>query len=77
MKSIEVFRKQFVLVVGDMMLDKYVIGVVERISPEAPVPVLRQTEIRKKLGGCGNVAINTASLGAKVRTIGRIGNDSD
>lgn len=75
MSKLEDFRKQFVLVVGDMMVDKYIMGSVERISPEAPVPVLHQTEIRRKLGGTGNVIINTTSLGAKVRAVGRIGND--
>lgn len=77
MKRLEVFKDQFVLVVGDMMLDKYIIGTVGRISPEAPIPVLRQTEVRRKLGGSGNVVLNAASLGAKVRAVGLIGNDSD
>ncbi len=77
MRNLEDFRKQSVLVVGDMMVDKYIMGSVERISPEAPVPVLRQNEVRRKLGGTGNVIINTTSLGAKVRAIGRIGNDDE
>ncbi|HHY27000.1 MAG TPA: D-glycero-beta-D-manno-heptose 1-phosphate adenylyltransferase [Desulfitobacterium dehalogenans] len=70
-------REQFVLIIGDMMLDKYIIGTVDRISPEAPIPVLRQTEVRRKLGGSGNVILNVASLGARVRVVGRIGNDSE
>lgn len=77
MRSLEEFRKQSVLVVGDMMIDKYIMGSVERISPEAPVPVLRQNEVRRKLGGTGNVIINVTSLCAKVRAVGRIGNDGE
>jgi D-beta-D-heptose 7-phosphate kinase/D-beta-D-heptose 1-phosphate adenosyltransferase len=77
LKSLDNFKDQFVLVVGDMMLDKYIIGTVERISPEAPVPVLRQSEVRRKLGGSGNVVLNAASLGAKVRAVGRIGDDNE
>lgn len=63
------------LVVGDLMVDKYILGTVERISPEAPVPVLRQNEVRRRLGGAGNVIANIISLGAKVRALGRVGND--
>lgn len=75
MKTIEDFCNQSILVVGDMMVDKYIIGSVERISPEAPVPVLRQTNVRRKLGGAGNVLINVKSLGGRVRAVGRIGDD--
>ena len=77
MNNIDKFKNQNVLVIGDMMVDKYIIGTVNRISPEAPVPVLRQREIRRKLGGSGNVILNICSLGAKVRAVGRIGNDSE
>ena len=55
MKSLESFKEQNVLVIGDLMIDKYIIGNVSRISPEAPVPVLSQTRIERKLGGAGNV----------------------
>jgi len=75
LRNLNNFRKQLVLVVGDMMVDKYIMGSVERISPEAPVPVLRQKEVRRKPGGTGNVIMNLLSLGAKVRAIGRIGDD--
>ncbi len=53
-----------VLAVGDVMLDRFVEGEIERISPEAPVPVLRLSRTREMPGGVGNVASNIASLGA-------------
>jgi len=77
MSELDVFTKQKILVIGDLMIDKYVIGTVERISPEAPVPVLRQTKVKRKLGGTGNVIMNLCSLGACVRAIGRLGNDDE
>lgn len=63
------------LVVGDVMLDRYVFGDVERISPEAPVPVVRVRERRSVPGGAGNVALNLARLGASVTLLGAMGND--
>lgn len=77
MDNLKKFRQQSVLVVGDMMVDKYIIGNVGRISPEAPVPVLRQSKIKRKLGGAGNVVINITSLGAAVRAVGRVGDDKE
>jgi D-beta-D-heptose 7-phosphate kinase / D-beta-D-heptose 1-phosphate adenosyltransferase len=65
-----------VLVLGDVMLDRYVYGSVDRMSPEAPVPVLRQTSARAMAGGAGNVARNIAALGAKALLIGLIGEDA-
>jgi rfaE bifunctional protein kinase chain/domain len=70
------FEKINVLVVGDVMLDKYWFGTVNRISPEAPVPVLHLENEIFRLGGAGNVAINAASLGAKVYLLGLVGSDS-
>lgn len=64
-----------VLVVGDIMLDRFVEGAVERISPEAPIPILRVTSERQALGGAGNVARNIAALGASVRLVTAIGDD--
>lgn len=69
------FSKQRVLVLGDVMLDEYIDGVVDRISPEAPIPVLLQKKVRHTLGGAGNVAANASALGAKVTLIGVIGTD--
>ena len=65
-----------VLTVGDVMLDRYVTGVVERISPEAPIPVLRVLTEDTALGGAGNVLRNLAALGAEPLFCGVIGNDA-
>ena len=66
-----------VLVVGDVMLDQYIWGEVERISPEAPVPVLRAMRRDEKPGGAANVAMNLAGLGACVSLIGFAGGDRE
>jgi D-beta-D-heptose 7-phosphate kinase/D-beta-D-heptose 1-phosphate adenosyltransferase len=64
-----------ILVIGDIMLDQYIIGDCTRISPEAPVPVVDVNRKYQTLGGAANVATNLASLGVKVGIIGRIGKD--
>ena len=64
-----------VLCIGDIMLDRFVYGVVERISPESPVPILRVTHERAGLGGAGNVAHNIATLGAEVALVAAVGDD--
>ena len=64
-----------VLVVGDVMLDRYWYGAVERISPEAPVPVVRVTREENRLGGCANVAYNVVSLGAHASLLSVVGDD--
>jgi D-beta-D-heptose 7-phosphate kinase/D-beta-D-heptose 1-phosphate adenosyltransferase len=64
-----------VLVAGDIMLDRFVYGGMERISPEAPVPILRHGSERQMLGGAGNVAANLRSLGGIPVLVGLIGND--
>jgi len=64
-----------ILVMGDLMLDEYVTGAVERISPEAPVPVVHAGETEFRLGGAGNVARQIVALGANVTLIGALGND--
>ena len=63
-------------VVGDLMLDEYVMGAVDRVSPEAPVPVVRVRETEHRLGGAANVARQVAALGAKVSLAGTIGTDA-
>jgi len=63
------------MVIGDLMLDKYLSGSVERLSPEAPVPVLLRESERAVLGGAANVSANLAALGAEVVVIGVIGRD--
>src|SRR5471030_3436364 len=64
-----------VAVVGDAMLDVYLTGDVERVSPEAPVPVVRVRDRRYALGGAANVAQNVAALGAKCELVATVGND--
>jgi D-glycero-beta-D-manno-heptose-7-phosphate kinase len=64
-----------VLIIGDFMLDTYTTGKINRISPEAPVSVLHVQKEEARPGGAGNVALNLVSLGAKVYTVGRVGND--
>jgi D-beta-D-heptose 7-phosphate kinase/D-beta-D-heptose 1-phosphate adenosyltransferase len=64
-----------VLVVGDVMVDRFVVGDVTRISPEAPVPVVRFRSEHTRLGGAANVAQNLAALGAQVSLVGIVGSD--
>jgi len=71
------FGYPHVLVVGDLMLDKYVWGDVERVSPEAPVPVLLTGRRSEQPGGAANVAMNLAGLGARVTVMGFGGGDDD
>ncbi len=69
------FRHHHLLVVGDLMLDRFIWGDVERISPEAPVPVLRVTSEGYRLGGAANVIHNIRTLGGKVTVCGVAGRD--
>jgi len=71
----EQFSKARLLVVGDVMLDRYWFGDTNRISPEAPVPVVQVGKIDERLGGAANVARNVAALGAKTTILGVIGDD--
>lgn len=71
------FERHRVLVVGDLMLDQYVWGDVSRISPEAPVPVLRSVRRTHVAGGAANVAMNLAGLGTQVSLAGFVGDDED
>ena len=66
-----------VAVIGDMMLDTYWWGKVDRISPEAPVPVVAVTKKEQRIGGAGNVALNVQSLGAGVSVLSVVGKDED
>jgi rfaE bifunctional protein kinase chain/domain len=68
-------RDKRVLIVGDVMLDQYLLGDAERISPEAPVPVIRLEQERRYLGGAGNVARNVMALGGKASLVGIAGDD--
>src|ERR1700722_2202185 len=71
------FGKLKVLVVGDIMLDRYIHGDVDRISPEAPVPVLRHAQRYERAGGAANVAMNLAGLGCQTFLCGFWGADSE
>jgi len=71
------WRKIRVLVVGDVMLDRYIWGEVERISPEAPVPIVRALDRNERPGGAANVAMNIVGLGATATLFGFRGNDGD
>jgi len=73
--KVEALEGTKILCVGDVMLDRYVYGDVERISPEAPIPVLRVKDERAMLGGAGNVARNLAALGAHVAFASAVGAD--
>lgn len=71
------FKGKKILVVGDLMLDRYVTGRVERTSPEAPVPVLTYDTVEDKAGGAANCALNIWSLGGEAAIIGHLGNDEE
>lgn len=75
MISKNTFSTANVLVVGDVMLDRYWFGDVERISPEAPVPVVLVGNTEERLGGAANVALNASSLGARLTLMGVVGAD--
>ena len=69
------FSNDHVLVIGDVMLDQYIYGTVERISPEAPVPVMLRGKTSLKAGGAANVALNLKALGARPILLGVVGRD--
>jgi rfaE bifunctional protein kinase chain/domain len=75
LKLFEKFSRTHLLVVGDLMLDRFIRGEVERISPEAPVPVLRVLSESTSLGGAANVIQNVRSLGGRVTACGIVGPD--
>ena len=62
--NLKMLSKGNVLVIGDIILDKYISGIVDRVSPEAPVPVLKPLKEEIRLGGAANVALNFSSLGS-------------
>lgn len=76
-KLFDSFREKKVLVIGDVMIDSYVYGKVNRISPEAPVPVINVTRREKRLGGAANVARNIMALGATPILCSVVGDDLD
>jgi len=72
---IEQFRPVLIPILGDVMLDRYVFGEVERISPEAPVPVVKKVREENRLGGAGNVAQNITQMGGQARLFSVLGQD--
>ncbi len=74
---VQAFRGRSVLLVGDLILDRYIYGDAERISPEAPVPVLRVVERREAVGGSANVAACLGALGCNVTCCGILGDDGN
>jgi len=77
MNILNTFPNKKILIIGDVILDKYTEGIVERVSPEAPVPVLRVNKEGYIPGGAGNAAANAKSLSAEVHLFGFIGHDSN
>ena len=76
----EIFKgisQKNILVIGDLLLDGYFWGKTERISPEAPVPIVEVNGTNFNQGGAGNVALNLAKLGSKVSVLGVIGSDAN
>ena len=71
------FMSKKILVIGDLMLDTYLIGRSDRISPEAPVPIIQVNKVEHNLGGAANVALNLSSLGCEVSLVGLIGDDPE
>ena len=71
------FNSLHVAVIGDVMLDTYWWGNVDRISPEAPVPVVAMHHREQRIGGAGNVALNTVALGAQTNLFSITGDDED
>jgi D-beta-D-heptose 7-phosphate kinase/D-beta-D-heptose 1-phosphate adenosyltransferase len=74
---IQRMKESRVVVVGDIMLDRYLVGDTERLSPEAPVPVVTVRERHAALGGAANVAANVSALGARSLLVGVVGDDTD
>jgi len=77
LQLLERVRTRRIVVVGDVMLDRYLIGDTERLSPEAPVPVVTINERRSALGGAANVAANVAAIGANSLLVGIVGDDQE
>lgn len=75
MLKLDNFKKKRILVVGDIILDRFITGDVSRISPEAPVPILKTSKDSFKAGGAANVAVNLAGLGVKTFICGAVGKD--
>jgi D-beta-D-heptose 7-phosphate kinase/D-beta-D-heptose 1-phosphate adenosyltransferase len=77
MQLIKKMKTSRIVVVGDIMIDRYLVGDTDRVSPEAPVPVVTVRERQAKLGGAANVAANVAAVGATCHLVGVVGDDVD
>jgi D-glycero-beta-D-manno-heptose-7-phosphate kinase len=77
LQLVQRMRDSRVVIIGDIMLDRYLVGDTERLSPEAPVPVVTVRERTARLGGAANVAMNVAALGARSLLVGVVGDDTD
>ena len=77
LEGLKKIRGQKILVVGDLILDRYIWGKVERISPEAPVPIIEVKTMEDRLGGAGNVVRNLCNLGCEVTVCGYVGDDDE
>ena len=75
--AIDAFPDVKVLIIGDLMLDRFTYGKIERISPEAPVPIFKVVSQKEMPGGAGNVATNLRALGCRVSYVGLVGNDAE
>ena len=76
-RAVEQIKTARIVVIGDLMLDRYWTGAATRISPEAPVPVLRVGAREERIGGAANVAANAVAVGAQVALCGLVGDDPD
>src|SRR5271168_2299097 len=76
-RRVEELGNPRIVVVGDLILDRYIWGYAERISQEAPVPLLRADQCEHRLGGAASVATMLRALGAQVRLIGAVGDDPE
>lgn len=74
-QTFETFNKQSILIIGDVMIDSYMWGNVDRISPEAPVPIIAVSKRENRMGGAANVGLNVRALGAKAVLCAMIGDD--
>jgi rfaE bifunctional protein kinase chain/domain len=77
LQLVQRMKSSRVVVIGDIMIDRYLYGDTERLSPEAPVPVVTVRDRSAKLGGAANVAANVASMGASCLLVGTVGDDAD
>lgn len=76
-EKIKRFQSKKILVIGDLILDKYTTGSCDRISPEAPVQILKVKEVKYSIGGAGNTAVNVKTLGSEPYLIGILGEDKE